>query len=307
MGARGPGWPTVLGLLLVVVTFSVVNPLQLVLIPLVLLLTALPPRSPRALLVALAVGVLVFVGPRGTLWYVERGWSLLLAGWFIVAVVAWPRASFSTRAVAATAAAMVSAGVIVVAQGGWVPLDHTIGAHYREGAELVRRFWPGDPVGADVIVAWTGEIPARLFPALAAIGSVAALAVAWWLSGRVSGAPRRLGTLAEFRFPDPLVWVLIGGLVMVLVPLAAWAPRLGLNLVVFMGALYALRGLGVVVALVWSMVGSQLGLLLALGMVAIILYPIVVAGTLLLGVADTWLDLRSGRRAVNDEGRRSHE
>jgi hypothetical protein len=307
MGGRGPGWPTVLGLLVVVITFSVIDPLQLVLIPLVLLLAALPPRSPRALLVALALTVLVFVGPRGTLWYVERGWSLLLAGWFIVAVVVWPRASFSTRAVAATAAAMVSAGLVIVLQGGWVPLDHMIAAQYREGAELVSRFWPRDRVGADTIMTWTGEVPARIFPGLAAIGSVAALAVAWWLSGRVSGSPRRLGTLAEFRFPDGLVWVLIGGVALLLVPLAAWAPRVGLNVVVFMGALYALRGLGVVVALVWSMVGSQLGLLLALGLVAIILYPIVVAGTLLLGVADTWLDLRSGRRAVNNEGRRSHE
>jgi hypothetical protein len=307
VGGRGPGWPTVLGLLLVVVTFSVVNPIQLVAIPLVLLLVALPPRSPRTLWLALALGVLVFVGPRGTLWYTERGWSLLLAGWFVVAVVAWPRASFSARAVAATGAAMTSAAAITAAQGGWMPLDHTIAAHYREGAELVGRLWPAERGGADVIVDWTGEVPARLFPGLAAIGSMAALAVAWWLSGRVSGIPRRFGTLAEFRFPDALVWVLIGGLALVLVPLAAWAPRLGLNLVVFMGALYALRGLGVVVALVWSMVGSQVGLLVALGLVAIFLYPIVVAGTLLVGIADTWLDLRSGRRAVNDEGRRSQK
>jgi hypothetical protein len=307
VGGRGPGWPTVLGLLLVVVTFSVVNPIQLVAIPLVLLLTALPPRSPRTLLLALALAILVFVGPRGTLWYMERGWSLLLAGWFVVAVVAWPRASFSARAVAATGAAMASAAAIIVVQGGWAPLDHTIAGHYREGAELVGRLWPAERGGADVIVDWTGEVSARLFPGLAAIGSMAALAVAWWLSGRFSGAPRRFGTLTEFRFPDALVWVLIGGLVLVLAPLAAWAPRLGLNLVVFMGALYALRGLGVVVALVWSMVGSHLGLLVALGLVAIFLYPIVVAGTLLVGIADTWLDLRSGRRAVNDAGRRSEK
>jgi hypothetical protein len=75
-----------------------------------------------------------------------------------------------------------------------------------------------------------------------------------------------------------------------------------LNLVVFMGALYALRGLGVMVDLVVGMVGSNVAVLVVLAVVAVLLYPIVVAGTLLLGVTDTWLDLRSGRRVVNDEG-----
>jgi hypothetical protein len=59
---RGPGWPTVLGLVLVVITFSVVNPLQLVAIPLALLLVALPPRTPTTLLVALALMVVAFSG-----------------------------------------------------------------------------------------------------------------------------------------------------------------------------------------------------------------------------------------------------
>ncbi len=302
METRGPGWPTVLGLALVVITFSVLHPLQMVLIPLALLLVALPPRGVGATVLAIALTVLVFMGPRGTLWYVERGWALLLAGWFVVLVVAWPRASFTSRAVAATAAAMASAGVVILLQGGWAALDHTIASQYRDMAEAVGRAWPGSASESAAVVAWAGDVPARLFPALTAIGSVAALAVAWWTFGRVSGGARPLGLLTEFRFPDALLWVLIGGVALLLIPLAGWAPRLGSNLVVFMGALYALRGLAVMVALVLAMVGTQVGVLVALGVVAIVLYPIVVAGTVLLGVTDTWLDLRSGRRAVNDEG-----
>ncbi len=109
-----------------------------------------------------------------------------------------------------------------------------------------------------------------------------------------------MGRLPEFRFPDGLLWVLIGGLALLVLPLDAWSVRLGSNLVFFMGALYALRGLAVVAALVLGM-GAQLPALIALSVVGLLLYPIVVAGTLLLGVTDTWLDLRSGR-VTNEEG-----
>jgi hypothetical protein len=299
---RGPGWPTVLGLVLVTITFPVVNPLQLVLIPLALLLVALPPRTPGSLLLALAFITLALLGPRGNLWHVERGWALLVGGWFVLAVALWPGASLTMRAMVATGAAAASAAALIIAQGGWEALNETVAAHYRTVAEGVARSWPGGRVDGDTLLVWTGEVPARLFPALTAIGSMAALALAWWASGRLTGSARGVGRLRAFRFPDALVWLLIGGLALVLLPAAEWAPRLGLNLVVFMGALYALRGLGVMVDLVVGMVGSNVAVLVALAVVAVLLYPIVVAGTLLLGVTDTWLDLRSGRRAVNDEG-----
>jgi hypothetical protein len=286
----------------VVITFSVVNPLQLVAIPLALLLLALPPRTAGTLLLAVALGTLSFVGPRGTLWYVERGWALLLAGWFIVVVLAWPTAAVTPRAVAAVAAAMVSGAALVVAQDGWPALDHTIAAHYGELAATMSRSWPAGRVDGDMLTSWTAEIPARLFPALAALASAATLALVWWATGRITGQPRTMGRVREFRFPDSWIWVLIVGLALVLMPPSGWAPRLGLNLVVFMGALYALRGLGVTVTLVMGMAGTNRAVLAVLGMVGVLLYPIVVAGMLLLGVTDTWLDLRAGRGVANEEG-----
>jgi hypothetical protein len=288
--------------MLVVLTFSVAHPLQLVLTPLALLFLALPPRSYREVLVAGVLLALVFIGPRGTLWYVERGWSLLVGGWFVVAVIAWPRAPFATRAVAAVAAALGTAAVLTLGRGGWLALDHTIAAHYQEVAASVTRSWPGPLADAEALVAFAAEWPARVFPALAGIGAMAALAVAWWVYHRVTRRGVALGALSEFRFPDALVWVLIGGLALLVVPLAEWGPRLGANVVVFMGALYALRGLAVTVSLIATVAGSRIGVMIVLAVVALLLYPIVVAGTLLLGVTDTWLDLRSGRRAVNEEG-----
>jgi hypothetical protein len=288
--------------MLVVLTFSVAHPLQMVLTPLALLLLALPPRSYREVLIAGVLIALVFVGPRGTLWYVERGWSLLVGGWFVVAMVAWPRSPFTTRALAAVSAALATGALLTVGRGGWLALDHTIAAHYQEVAATVARSWPGPLADAEALIAFAAEWPARIFPALAAIGAVAALAVAWWVYHRVTGRGQALGALREFRFPDALVWVLISGLALLVVPVAEWGPRLGANVVVFMGALYALRGLAVAVSLIATVAGSRVAVMIVLAVVAVLLYPIVVAGTLLLGVTDTWLDLRSGRRAVNEEG-----
>lgn len=296
---RGPGWPTVLGLMLVVLTFSVVRPLQLILVPMALLLVALPPRRPRLLVFAAILGAAAFLGPRGALWSVEHGWALVLSGWFVVAVLAWPGGPFLHRALAATAATLATVAVMIAGFGSWSELDWAIASQYRELAGALAQSWPGG-VSADV-VELAAEVQAGLFPAFLAVGSVAALGVAWWSYTHLTRRGRRLGRLTEFRFPDALLWLLIAGLALLLVPLDDWGSRLGSNLVFFMGALYALRGLAVVVTLVLGLVGMRLPVLIALGVVGVLLYPIVVAGTLLLGVTDTWLDLRAGRVA-NEEG-----
>lgn len=302
MSGRGPGWPTVLGLTLVVLTFSVVDPLQLMMVPLAMLLVALPPRRPPLLVFAAVLAVVSLIGPTGAMGSVERGWALTLGGYFVLAVVVWPEQTFMLRAMAALAATAVTAGALVALQGGWSELDWVMATHYREMAETMSRNWPGGMVDADEVVELAAGLPARLFPAFLAVGSVGALGVSWWGYRRLAQRGRPLGRLTEFRFPDPLVWVLIVGVALLIVPMAGWAPRLGSNLVFFMGALYALRGLAVLVALVVGMVGLKLPVLVVLGIVGVLLYPIVVAGTLLLGVTDTWLDLRSGERTANDEG-----
>lgn len=302
MSGRGRGWPTVLGLTLVVLTFSVVHPLQLMMIPLAMLLVALPPRRLPLLLFAGLLGLLSFTGSGGALWSVERGWALLLGAYFISAVLLWPGRPFLERALAATVATLATAAALIGVTGGWSELDWMMASHYREVAEAMGRTWPGGLVNADEVVALAARLPARLFPSFMAVGSIAALGVGWWGYRRLARRGEALGRLTEFRFPDMLVWVLILGIALLVVPQTDWGARLGSNLVFFMGALYALRGLAVLTALVLGMVGPQLPVLLVLGVVGVFLYPIVVAGTLLLGVTDTWLDLRSGKRAANDEG-----
>jgi hypothetical protein len=134
---------------------------------------------------------------------------------------------------------------------------------------------------------------ADIFPALAALQSVAALALAsWWIRwlGRSSKNTFALAQLREFRFNDQLIWVLIGGLVVVLLPVPTEPTRVALNALVFMAALYALRGLAIFVFLA---TGSRSIPTMVFGLLALVfLYQVTLAAALLMGVGDTWLDVR---------------
>ena len=103
--------------------------------------------------------------------------------------------------------------------------------------------------------------------------------------------------IREFRFRDELVWVLIIGIVLVMLPSQLGGARAGSNLVTFMGALYAVRGLAIVLALTGS---PSFGSLLFVGIAMLVpAVPIVVmSATFVLGVTDTWLDLRARQRAA---------
>jgi hypothetical protein len=141
-------------------------------------------------------------------------------------------------------------------------------------------------------------VGATLFLAMLAFESLAALALAWGLYHRLTrariGPP--LSLFRDFRFDDQLVWGVVAGLVMVLVPrLAAW-KTFGFNLLAFFGALYGLRGLGV---MIWLLVAPVwlLGLL-ALSLVVGFFLPLwtVPVG---LGLGDTWWNLRRRVRPTN--------
>ena len=81
---------------------------------------------------------------------------------------------------------------------------------------------------------------------------------------------------------------------------AGWG-RAGTNLVAFMGALYILRGLGVVVFFLGglSLVGGIL-----LGLALLLAAPLLLGGALLIGMGDSWLDLRSRLPSTGSGGPR---
>jgi hypothetical protein len=143
-------------------------------------------------------------------------------------------------------------------------------------------------------------LQAKLYPAMLALASLAALGVAWWAFGRIAQNERSpLAPLREFRFRDELVWLLIIGLVLLALPLNALTTRLGENLLTFMAVLYALRGAAVLVVI--SGAPGPLGMLLG-AVLVVFLYPIVMAATFLVGLSDTWLDIRARRQTPSAPG-----
>ena len=142
----------------------------------------------------------------------------------------------------------------------------------------------------------TMDAQARLFPALAALGSLAGLGVSWWMYRQVAlGEDAGLRPLREFRFNDHLIWLFIAGLALVLVDAGDAAARAGSNVVTFMGALYVLRGAGVVA---FFGGGQTFFGLVMLVMALLFAAPVVMAGALVVGLGDTWLDLRGRARAL---------
>jgi len=141
------------------------------------------------------------------------------------------------------------------------------------------------------------------FPAMLALESLFALALAWSIYHRLSrarlGAPMR--RLRDFRFNDQLVWGLIVGLTIAFLPTMQSLRGVGRNVLLFFFALYALRGFGV---LAWYLAPGALLATLTVGFAVGIVpgVPQQLAGIKLLllaifilGLFDTWADWR--RRA----------
>src|SRR5690606_25885965 len=119
MAGRAPGWGTAAFLALACAGLSVVGPAPLIFVPLAVLLVGAPPVQPRHVVLGLALGALVFHGgARQGLWLGGRGWALLVGAWFLVAVLALPRATFLDRGLAALAGAAGCGAVVVCV--GWV-------------------------------------------------------------------------------------------------------------------------------------------------------------------------------------------
>jgi hypothetical protein len=300
VGADSREWRRAGALLLLLLAFSAVRPAVLVGVPFVLMVLALPVRRPLALLLAALLALLALTGAdRSGLWYGERGWAVLMGGWFAALTLRWPASRFLTRALGALAGATAVAVTLFMARpGAWSVLDWSISERLRAGVatalEAMAVLRGGEDVLAPTMVAAVyraSETQAHLFPALLGLASIAGLGVAWWLYVRLGqGSRGALGPVGRFRFNDQLVWLFLGGLLLLVAgPGSGWT-RAGSNAVLFMGGLYALRGAAVVLFVNGGI--SALGwVVLAFGLV--FLAPVILLGALFIGLGDTWLDLRA--------------
>ena len=303
----GAGWGAALGLTVAVLFLSVFSALALVVLPLAVLLLALPTES-RGKQAALGVllGVAVLALPGGPLGDVSRGWALVIGGGFLLATMLRPGWGIFPRALVSVIAAACLSGVALAAFGGFESLDAAVREHFASASSMALESFGSRVQDAETGTQWRGamEQVARvqwlLFPGVLALESVAALALAAWWAGRIRGGDALLSLrpLREFRFDDQLVWALIAGLVLVVAPLGSGLARVGYNVLFVMLALYAVRGAGVLLFLAGGAM-SFLAIVFAV-LVTIFLYPLVLTAAVLVGLCDTWLDVRS--RAVGAPG-----
>jgi hypothetical protein len=189
-------------------------------------------------------------------------------------------------------------------------VNGVIQSHPKEWADLSAKIprLATLPAEAEKELAALSNAGVAVFPALLALQSLAALALAWAVYHRLGrarlGAPLR--PLREFRFNDQLVWGLIVGLTIVLLPTLTSLRGVGKNLLVFFGALYAVRGFGV---LSWFMAPGSLGITLTVGFImlcapvvnvfALLAFTMLGVASLALGLGDTWADWRSRARPTS--------
>lgn len=251
------------------------------------------------------------VGPPDSAYnWMARGWTLLLAASFGLVSIFIGAESLFPRALSALAVATsLSFALVLVAPGGPTRVGNAMATEFNrrndqsiaslrqvsaqpgwkelvERSPSLQRLSEESEVQLAAIPKWS----TILMPALLALESLAALALGWALFHRMSsvalGPP--LGKLRDFRFNDHLVWGVAVGASIFLLQAFAEGRNAGLNLLVFFGFLYVLRGFGI---LAWmSRTRALTFMLVAL---AVFAWPLVAALAFGLGLGDTWLDLRT--------------
>lgn len=293
----GQPWLRIVGLL-AVSWLSIADPVVLIGVAFIELGLVLGARR-AATLVGVVFALIVVLlpwGPWDGMGYMERAWALILGAWFAGLQIWRPEDRFTTRALGAVGGTAVTVAVILAfTPNAWGIVEQAVverlSASVTGMLQLAPQQGQTTPGGFLATLNQVAQWAQTLFPALLGLASVGALGVATWAYkwlARDEG--QAVGPLRDFRFNDHLVWVFVGGLVLLAPGWMSALSHVGANVVVFMGALYVLRGVAVVLFMTGgvSLIGA---LLLALGL--LLLGPVLLAGAAIVGLGDTWLDIRS--------------
>jgi hypothetical protein len=234
-----------------------------------------------------------------------RGWAILLAASFgLISLWSTAMPFFSRALISVGLAAGIGFLIALSSPSGIARFQHAAEeeltrrvsitvASIQEGRNTPE--WQELAARAPVLDTWNADsetmmraIPAQaatVLPALLALESLAALALGWGAYRRLSPVQigPRLSPLTEFTFNDHLIWGLAVGVTLCL-PAFENGRNAGYNLLLFFGALYLIRGIGV---LAWMSHGRYVYIV-----ILSILPQIFLIVTLALGLGDTWLDLR---------------
>jgi len=280
-------------LCILVLLTSTARPSVLVAVPFLLLVGTNALRGYAILGATLIAIIIVMVGPYDGMWYLERGWALLLGGCFVGLSIVRPKMKISDRALEAVFGALVLVAILMtLMSGAWNIVDWVISDRVRATVAQVIALGGSEGLAPALITALyqTAEVQILIFPALTALASMSALLLSWWLFIFFSGrSEEAFGSVKDFRFNDHLIWMLVVGLFLLFTRWSEPLQRLGSNAVVFIGALCAVRGAAVIVFITGGF--SVLGYAMTLfGLV--IVPPIVLGGAVLIGIADIYLDFR---------------
>jgi hypothetical protein len=282
-------------------------PKLFVLGPLTLLLLLSRPRSLREWIWIGASVALAFVylrWPGLTLAdRTLRAAGTFFTGAFVVTSLLGGRSLFNRTLLAVAAAA---AATVAWFRGLGITWSDLRAAVVEQQWALYRELMPnlpeGPPAGEAIAGGQAAEMAAELargvatavtvWPALHAVLAVVGGWLAWTWYHRLASAPigRAPAPFRQFSFSDHLIWLVILSGAATLAPLPGdWTAVSG-NLLLFLLALYAGRGLAIIQT---ALQPAPFGLAAMLSIVGVLLLPLALMVVTLIGLADTWLDLRS--------------
>ncbi|HEU6452753.1 MAG TPA: hypothetical protein VFT57_15160 [Gemmatimonadaceae bacterium] len=280
------------------------------------------PLSLAILWTGMAAWLLSLAPPTGAgaaYYDLARAWGLVVAGAFGLVCIIGRQRSFLERALSAIVVAALLAFLLLLLTGrSPLEVERIVASELQvrnaaaagvmqESAKFVGERFPelakmasetvGDRVQLQDLLSRHG---APLFPALLALEALAACALAWALYHRLSRARigAALAPLRRFTFSDQLIWALVAGIAMIVLPSLAGMGPAGRNLILFVGTLYVLRGFGIYAWLVSRRAG------VVSVFVAIAAFPVsllTIFPALGLGVTDTWANWRERIRMVPPE------
>jgi uncharacterized protein YybS (DUF2232 family) len=275
--------------------------------PFAMLLLVSRPRTAREWFwIAVSAGALVawFGLPDSLGEQTVRAAAVFFVGSFVALTLAGIPSLFTRATVAAILAAIATIGWFTAFQIRFADLQQDI---ITQAWEAWRQVWANLPAtppapttdvlveaapadfARQVAIVVTGM--ATLCPALLALVAMLGtwLASTWY--HRIARTPLTAPPtpLAEFRFNDHLVWILVLGLGLTLVGPPHSVRLVTANVLLLVLAMYWVRGLAVI------RTALRRASPLVIGILILIMFPMlafVLVGFTLLGVADTWLDFR---------------
>jgi hypothetical protein len=201
-----------------------------------------------------------------------------------------------SRALLAVALAAVGVGVWLRVMGlGWPDLERAFTEMMRATYEAwAKASTSGSNPDTQSFIRQLQDMApqiARMLPGLLTLTAIAGCSLAWRWHHRIASSPFEPAPapFRQFRFNDHLVWGAILTLGSLLLPLSHVIRTLAANLLIVWAGLYIARGLAVITSVLTP---APLMLKVLAVALAFLILPIAPGALAVVGLADTWIDIR---------------